>query len=45
VVAHDYYDQSHLIRDFKFFTGLSPSAFVKQLAEQRLCVSQPGKFY
>lgn len=45
VVTYGYHDQSHLIRDFQQFTGLSPSAFVKQLAEQNLCISQPGKFY
>ncbi len=45
VVSYGYYDQSHLVRDFKFFTGLAPSAFMKQLAEQSLCMSQPGKFY
>lgn len=45
VVTYGYHDQPHLIRDFQHFTGLSPSAFMKQLAEQALCISQPGKFY
>ena len=27
-VAHGYYDQSHLIRDFKEFAGLTPRAYV-----------------
>ena len=45
VVAHGYYDQSHLNRDFQHFTGLSPGVFVEQLTNQNLCISQPGKFY
>jgi len=28
---HSYYDQSHFIKDFKRFTGLSPSKFEKQI--------------
>ncbi len=45
VVTHGYHDQSHLIRDVQFYTGLSPTLLVKQLADQTLCISQPGKFY
>ena len=45
VVTHGYHDQSHLIRDVQFYTGLSPNAFIKQLADQTLCMSQRGKFY
>lgn len=45
VYAYGYHDQSHLIRDFKHYTGLSPGAFVKQLLRQEMCISQPGKFY
>lgn len=45
VVTYGYHDQPHLVRDFQQFTGLSPSAFMKQLAEQTLCISQPGRFY
>lgn len=45
VVTLGYHDQSHLIRDVQFYTGLPPTAFVKQLAEQTLCMSKPGKFY
>jgi methylphosphotriester-DNA--protein-cysteine methyltransferase len=26
----DYYDQAHMIREFKAFTGLTPSAFLDQ---------------
>ena len=45
VVTYGYHDQSHLIRDVQFYTGLSPNAFIKQLAGQTLCMSQPGRFY
>lgn len=45
VFTYGYHDQSHLIRDFQHFTGLTPSAFINQLADQTLCMSQPGKFY
>ena len=45
IFTYGYHDQSHLIRDFQHFTGLPPTAFVKQLAENTLCMSQPGKFY
>ena len=31
-VAHGYYDQSHLIRDFRAFTGCSPEDFVTREA-------------
>lgn len=30
-LAHNYYDQSHLIRDFKQFTGYSPTKFLKSI--------------
>jgi AraC-like DNA-binding protein len=26
---HDFYDQSHFVREFKEFTGVVPSKFVK----------------
>ncbi|GAB3717775.1 hypothetical protein GCM10027592_60140 [Spirosoma flavus] len=45
VFMYGYHDQSHLIRDFQYFTGLTPSTFIKQLADQSMCISQPGKFY
>lgn len=45
VFTYGYHDQSHLIRDFQHFTGLTPSAFIKQRAGQTMCISQPGKFY
>jgi AraC-like DNA-binding protein len=36
-VAHDcgYFDQSHLIRDFRAFSGLSPTAYLAQRAHHR----------
>ncbi|MCX6212996.1 helix-turn-helix domain-containing protein [Spirosoma sp.] len=45
VVLHGYHDQPHLIRDFQRYLGLSPTDFVKQLAEQPICITQPGKHY
>ncbi len=30
-LEHNYFDQSHLIKDFKKFTGYSPSAFLKAI--------------
>ncbi|WHT75212.1 helix-turn-helix domain-containing protein [Myroides odoratimimus] len=30
----DYYDQSHYIREFKEFTGVSPKEFIKSSDEQ-----------
>ncbi|GAB4045871.1 helix-turn-helix domain-containing protein [Spirosoma litoris] len=45
VVQHGYHDQPHLIRDFQRYLGLSPTDFVKQLAEQPICITQPGKHY
>jgi AraC-like DNA-binding protein len=32
-----YYDQSHLIHDFRFFSNLSPTEFVRQRSD---CVMQ-----
>ncbi|QMW04984.1 helix-turn-helix domain-containing protein [Spirosoma foliorum] len=45
VVQHGYHDQPHLIRDFQRYLGLSPTDFVNQLAEQPICITQPGKHY
>ena len=35
-VACGYFDQSHLIRDFREFSGLSPAAYLRQASEQVL---------
>ena len=35
-VACGFFDQSHLIRDFREFTGLSPAAYVHQRTEHAL---------
>lgn len=35
-VGHGYFDQSHLIRDFRAFSGLSPVAYVSQASDQVL---------
>ncbi|MCP4118646.1 MAG: AraC family transcriptional regulator [Desulfobacteraceae bacterium] len=32
---NDYYDQSHFIKDFKSFTGVSPSRFMKEKSSMR----------
>ena len=36
--AHNYYDQSHFIKDFKFFAGITPTQYLKQKAA-------PADFY
>lgn len=40
-----YYDQSHLIQDFRFYLGMTPRQFVKQVNEKGICISKSGKFY
>ncbi len=39
VVAHGYHDQSHLIKDFKHYTGLSPQRFVRFKDESGFCMN------
>ena len=40
-----YHDQSHLIKDFKQYLGMTPQKFVKDIAGKEFCVSRPGKYY
>ena len=40
-----YHDQSHLIRDFRYFLGMTPRRFSQQLQQGAVCVSKAGKFY
>jgi AraC-like DNA-binding protein len=34
-VEHDYFDQSHLIRDFLAFSGFSPAEYLRRLHDLR----------
>ena len=45
VLTFGYYDHSHLIKDFKYFLGITPRQFLKQLAQGGVCISKSGKFY
>jgi len=38
--TYNYHDQSHLIKDFKYFTGVTPRQFVKLNAEGSFCLSR-----
>jgi len=40
-----YHDQSHLIKDFRQYLGLTPQKFVKDIIGKEFCVSRPGKYY
>ncbi|MCE7040856.1 helix-turn-helix domain-containing protein [Dyadobacter sp. CY312] len=40
-----YHDQSHLIKDFHHYLGITPKKFVKEIIGKKFCVSKPGKFY
>lgn len=40
VVRFDYHDQSHLIKDFKYYTGYSPSKVLKMCREGTFCLSR-----
>ena len=39
VARFGYHDQSHLIKDFRHFVGLTPRQFLKQLAQGGACIS------
>lgn len=40
-----YHDQSHLIKDFKQYLGVTPQKFVKEIVGKEFCMSRPGKYY
>ncbi|OJW75304.1 MULTISPECIES: helix-turn-helix domain-containing protein [unclassified Spirosoma] len=40
-----YHDQSHLIRDFRHFLGMTPRQFSQQVRQGAVCVSKAGKIY
>ena len=45
VFEYGYHDQSHLIKDFHHFMDITPGEFIRQLAEQKVCISKPGMHY
>lgn len=45
VLRFGYHDQSHLIKDFRYFLGITPRQFVRQLTRGEVCMSKSGKFY
>jgi AraC-like DNA-binding protein len=36
--TYNYHDQSHLIKDFKYFTGVTPRQFLKLNDEENFCM-------
>ncbi len=40
VVKFGYHDQSHLIKDFKYYTGFSPGKVLKMCREKSFCLSR-----
>lgn len=40
VIEFGYFDQSHLIKDFKYFTGLPPKEFLKLNDDGSFCISR-----
>ncbi len=46
-MVHDfgYHDQRHLIKDFRFYMGLAPEHFMKEIRDNGFCISRPGKYY
>lgn len=46
-LIHDfgYHDQSHLIKDFNHYLGISPQTFIKKFFGKEFCTTKPGKNY
>lgn len=40
VVKYGYHDQSHLIKDFKYFTGVSPKKFLSLTKDGSFCIGR-----
>lgn len=40
IVQQGYHDQSHLIKDFKYYTGVTPKQFIRLHKEGNLCLSR-----
>lgn len=40
IVQYGYHDQSHLIKDFKYYTGVTPKQFIKLNEEGNLCLAR-----
>jgi AraC-like DNA-binding protein len=40
IVQYGYHDQSHLIKDFKYYTGISPQQFVQLNDEGNFCIGR-----
>lgn len=40
-----YHDQSHLIKDFRHFLGLSPRQFLRESTRGQVCFSRSGIYY
>lgn len=40
IVTYGYHDQSHLNKDFKYFTGVAPQQFLKMANEGNFCIGR-----
>lgn len=40
IVQYGYHDQSHLIKDFKYYTGVTPKQFIRLNDEGNLCLAR-----
>ena len=40
VLRFGYHDQSHMIKDFRYFTGLSPNKLLQLFRQENLCLSR-----